>query len=192
MSNILFIEKKLRTDKLGMLYLSSIMKNAGHKVDMILDVGSGPNPLKNKNVVHLDINKLSDHVDIIADAENLPFRDDTFTIVYASHLLEHLFNPFQALTEFKRVAKKNVIVKIPSGDYEDHVHGMSPEHLYGWTETTFKQLLEKVFPNTKILGVLRYKKKFRGFKHKLETIKFYVSSLFWKNNELMAICEVEK
>lgn len=37
MSHVLFVEKKLRTDKLGMLYLSSIMKNSGHDVDMIQD-----------------------------------------------------------------------------------------------------------------------------------------------------------
>ena len=37
MSNVLFIEKRLRTDKLGMLYLSAVMKNAGHNVDMIQD-----------------------------------------------------------------------------------------------------------------------------------------------------------
>ena len=37
MSRILFLEKKLRKDKLGMLYLSSIMKSAGHDVDMIQD-----------------------------------------------------------------------------------------------------------------------------------------------------------
>ena len=35
--NILFIEKKLRADKLGMCYLSSILKKAGHNVDMIQD-----------------------------------------------------------------------------------------------------------------------------------------------------------
>jgi radical SAM superfamily enzyme YgiQ (UPF0313 family) len=34
---ILFVEKKLRTDKLGFLYLSSIIKNVGHSVDMIQD-----------------------------------------------------------------------------------------------------------------------------------------------------------
>jgi anaerobic magnesium-protoporphyrin IX monomethyl ester cyclase len=33
--NILFLEKKLRTDKLGMLYLSAIMKKAGHYVDLL-------------------------------------------------------------------------------------------------------------------------------------------------------------
>lgn len=34
---ILFVEKKLRTDKLGFLYLASILKRAGHTVDMIQD-----------------------------------------------------------------------------------------------------------------------------------------------------------
>ena len=35
MSSVLFVEKKLRTDKLGMLYLSSVLKLGGHNVDMI-------------------------------------------------------------------------------------------------------------------------------------------------------------
>lgn len=34
---ILFVEKKLRTDKLGILYLSAILKKHGHFVDMIQD-----------------------------------------------------------------------------------------------------------------------------------------------------------
>jgi anaerobic magnesium-protoporphyrin IX monomethyl ester cyclase len=32
---ILFLEKKLRTDKLGILYLSRVLKDAGHEVDLI-------------------------------------------------------------------------------------------------------------------------------------------------------------
>lgn len=35
--NILFVERKLRTDKLGILYLSAVLKKAGHQVDMIQD-----------------------------------------------------------------------------------------------------------------------------------------------------------
>lgn len=34
---VLFVEKKLRTDKLGMLYLSRLMKDAGHSVDLLQD-----------------------------------------------------------------------------------------------------------------------------------------------------------
>ena len=33
--NILFVEKKLRTDKLGILYLSRILKDVGHNVDLV-------------------------------------------------------------------------------------------------------------------------------------------------------------
>ena len=35
--NILFVENKLRVDKLGILYLSSVLKQAGHSVNMIED-----------------------------------------------------------------------------------------------------------------------------------------------------------
>ena len=34
---ILFLEKKLRIDKIGFLYLSSVLKNASYSVDMIQD-----------------------------------------------------------------------------------------------------------------------------------------------------------
>jgi radical SAM superfamily enzyme YgiQ (UPF0313 family) len=37
MAKILFVEEKLRTDKLGILYLSKMLKDAGHEVDMIQD-----------------------------------------------------------------------------------------------------------------------------------------------------------
>lgn len=35
MARIIFLENKLRTDKLGILYLSRILKDAGHEVDLI-------------------------------------------------------------------------------------------------------------------------------------------------------------
>lgn len=35
MSKIVFLENKLRTDKLGILYLSKILKDAGHDVDLV-------------------------------------------------------------------------------------------------------------------------------------------------------------
>lgn len=37
MSSVLFVEKRLRTDKLGMLYLSQILRSAGHTVNMVQD-----------------------------------------------------------------------------------------------------------------------------------------------------------
>ena len=155
---------------------------------LILDIGSGINPLKGKNIIHADIKKANDCLEVVADAQNLPFRDNSFEIVHASHVLEHLINPFQALTEFKRITKKIVIVKVPNASYEDCVYLLSPDHLFSWNVITLRQFLEKVFLKVKVLEDLRYKGESRGFKHKLATVKFYITSLFWKTNELMGVC----
>jgi len=51
---------------------------------------------------------------VLADAHYLPFKDGSFEVVKASHLLEHLKNPFKALDEMLRVATKELILKIPT------------------------------------------------------------------------------
>lgn len=42
---------------------------------------------------------------VCADAENLPFADNSFDVIYARALLHHLFNVPKALSEIKRVLK---------------------------------------------------------------------------------------
>jgi len=48
---------------------------------------------------------------VLADAHHLPFKDGSFELVKASHLLEHLRNPQKALDEMLRVATKEVVLK---------------------------------------------------------------------------------
>jgi len=50
---------------------------------------------------------------VLADAHYLPFKDESFEVVKASHTLEHLRDPFKALDEIMRVATKNMILKFP-------------------------------------------------------------------------------
>jgi hypothetical protein len=45
---------------------------------------------------------------VLADACYLPFKDGGFEVAKASHLLEHLRNPFKALDEVLRVATKGI------------------------------------------------------------------------------------
>ena len=52
-----------------------------------------------------------------ADALNLPFGDDSFDVVVAGEVLEHLTNPFKGLSELFRVAKERVIITLPIGEY---------------------------------------------------------------------------
>ena len=51
---------------------------------------------------------------VLADASHLPFKDGVFEVVKASHLLEHLRNPFRALEEILRVTTKEIVLKFPT------------------------------------------------------------------------------
>ena len=51
---------------------------------------------------------------IQADAENLPFKDDAFDVVFSSALLHHVENPKEILEEYKRVSKKFVVIIEPN------------------------------------------------------------------------------
>jgi ubiquinone/menaquinone biosynthesis C-methylase UbiE len=50
-----------------------------------------------------------------ADAEHLPFADKSFDVVISSHVLEHLPDFDQGFRELCRVARKRVIVALPTG-----------------------------------------------------------------------------
>ena len=51
---------------------------------------------------------------VLADAEYLPFKDGSFETVKASHVLEHLNNPFKAINEVLRVARKKALLSFPT------------------------------------------------------------------------------
>jgi ubiquinone/menaquinone biosynthesis C-methylase UbiE len=115
----------------------------------------------------------------------LPFKDNCFDIVHASHVLEHIETPLDALGELKRVSKKLVIIKVPNATYY-RVSYEDPDHLYTWTESTFKILLQRKFPRVK---VLTYQRTLPFERHsKIRTIKRLLLSVFLKNKELTAIC----
>ena len=53
-----------------------------------------------------------------ANAYELPFADDSFDVVFAHQLLQHLSDPVGALREMKRVAKPGGFVAVRDADYE--------------------------------------------------------------------------
>ena len=68
-----------------------------------LDVGCGMRKLE--GAIGVDYCRDSE-ADVIADAEHLPFRGETFESVHSQVLLEHLPNPFNGLKEQYRVLRK--------------------------------------------------------------------------------------
>lgn len=86
--------------------------------DVILEIGSGEGiqghilMKKSKLVILSDISfrrflKYKRPIFILCDAQYLPFREDTFSVVYVSNVLEHIKNRHQALYEIKRVLKND-------------------------------------------------------------------------------------
>lgn len=79
----------------------------------ILDVGSGA-WRRAPRVVNLDV-VAQPTVDVIADAQNLPFRSETFDFVCCSSALEHLLCPEKVVAEIHRALRPGgrIFVEIP-------------------------------------------------------------------------------
>lgn len=59
----------------------------------------------------------------IASATDLPYKDNSFDTVIASHVLEHIEDEELAITEMCRVASKRLLVVVPQGDVDAKNHG---------------------------------------------------------------------
>jgi ubiquinone/menaquinone biosynthesis C-methylase UbiE len=92
------------------------------KADLVLDLGCGTGLLMSKINAHyvgLDISKAliskalsKNHSNsfselVYGDADNLPFRDSVFNIIYAVTLIQNTPNPLTTITEMIRVSKKD-------------------------------------------------------------------------------------
>ncbi len=53
----------------------------------------------------------------VADAHDLPFADDSFDVVHAHQVLQHVGDPVQALREMRRVTRPGGIVAVRDSDY---------------------------------------------------------------------------
>lgn len=93
----------------------------------VLDVGSGDRPFPLATVLVDRLPRTQERVGgiatenptgtiarqgkplVVAELEKLPFADQSFDFVYASHVLEHVNNPMQAVSELARVAPRGYI-----------------------------------------------------------------------------------
>ncbi len=166
----------------------------------ILDAGSGSQDddyfhiyLDRPNVIHIDIVKTGFHIEAQCDIHNLPFLNNAFEIVHASHILEHICNPYLALAELKRVSKKYVIIKVPNAA---HYRGFfeNPDHIYSWTPETLEHLLSRFFEKVKIIQGYRFVRSpnQNRLKWRLSIFKTYLVALFFGKNEIIAICQKEE
>lgn len=83
----------------------------------------------------------------------IPFANNTFDLVIASEVLEHLEAPEKALQEVLRVSQRYVLISVPNepiwrvsnmlrGKYLSHL-GNTPGHIQHWSKSAFSRMLEK-------------------------------------------------
>jgi len=93
---------------------------------IVLDFGCGPAPSRERieewgaKWIGIDIRGSS--VSVKCDGHMLPFQENSFDIVLAQAVFEHLRNPFEAASEISRVCK-------PGGQFIGYVAFLEPFHM---------------------------------------------------------------
>ncbi len=116
---------------------------------LVLEVGSGGNPYYRANVLcdaYLDTVErfseklVTDRPIVLAEAEKLPFRDNSFDFVIASHVLEHSKDPKKFISEIQRVGRAGYI-EVPDAFMERLTN--YPFHMLEITDTDGVLLIRK-------------------------------------------------
>src|ERR1700678_49085 len=116
----------------------------------LLDVGCGPGTIT-ADLARLvsQVTAIEPSADVLAlasadaptkirfetgDVHALAYADDTFDVVHAHQVLQHLADPVQALREMRRVCKPGGIVAVRDGDYRAFAWYPDPPELDAWLE----------------------------------------------------------
>jgi len=117
----------------------------------ILNVGCDEDPVMLKyrfGAVNFDIyNHEKGTVDIVGDIRNMPFPDNSFDIVVAGDILEHIPDYMKAISELRRVYKEKLVITVPTIDYEikiGHRIGKEYQHRISHARHVWKPTYEEV------------------------------------------------
>lgn len=97
-------------------------------IEKILDLGCGSNKLKGS--IGIDKNKEC-NPDIVHDLNKFPypFKKNTFDVINARCILEHLLNTLDVLNELYRISKPNAIIKIIVPHFSSQGAWNTPSHV---------------------------------------------------------------
>lgn len=98
---------------------------------LFLSIGGGP-IRRSPHITNMNIGPYPD-VDLVSDAHNLPYHDETVDAIHCDAVLEHLHTPVKAVQEMQRVLKKGgkVLSVVP---FMQGYHGY-PHHYQNYTIT---------------------------------------------------------
>jgi SAM-dependent methyltransferase/uncharacterized protein YbaR (Trm112 family) len=103
-----------------------------------LHLGSGNVPCDDPRVVSFDVLPC-ENVDVVGEAEELPFVDDVFDLVDSGAVFEHLRDPLRAIKEVKRVTAPEGRYLIDTAFLQSY-HGF-PAHYFNMTPLAAESFL---------------------------------------------------
>ena len=124
-------------------YIKYIFKNSS---DVILDIGCGKNPYYHKfikgKVICFDM-YTAKKINVIGDADFLPFKSNFFDKVVCVNSFYYFKNPFNVICDISRILKKNgkFILILP---FFYPIHD-APIDKYRFTEHGLRNMLDKFF-----------------------------------------------
>lgn len=106
---------------------------------MALDCGAGQRDYLADHLIQIDVMPYP-NIDVLCDAQALPFADDSFELMLSFAVMEHIPNPFLAASEMMRVLKPGgaIYVDVPQIAVE---HGY-PSHYFNMTRFGLRKLFE--------------------------------------------------
>lgn len=100
---------------------------------------------------------------VAAHLYHLPYPDQAFPLVLCLEVLEHLFQPEQAVAELRRVTSGYLVASVPHEPWFRLANllraknvtrwGSDPEHLQHWGSGGFRRLLERAFCRAEVQPV---------------------------------------
>jgi ubiquinone/menaquinone biosynthesis C-methylase UbiE len=129
----------------------------------------------------LERNNAQDITILGYDGKKIPFEDDSFDLVYATHVLEHVTDLRGFLLELRRVARRFIYVEVPCElhlrtSYRALQTTLAIGHINSYTFRSFALTLE-----TSGLRIIRLE----VFDHKYEVYRF--QSAWWKASAKLAL-----
>lgn len=108
----------------------------------ILDLGCGK--LKHPGAVGIDSNPNTD-ADVIHDLDSTPypFEDDSFDVIVARHVLEHLERPLDVLSELHRISRDGALIHIVTPHFSSSTSWSDPTHKHHFTSRSFDYLTDE-------------------------------------------------
>jgi glycosyltransferase involved in cell wall biosynthesis/SAM-dependent methyltransferase len=115
----------------------------GERLPRVLNIGSGGEAARKMAAINVDVSA-DGKPDVVADARHLPFASESFTVVRASHVLEHIPQEeiLPTLREWRRVLHTDgaLHIAVPDAEvtFKEIIDGQTPKGApaYSLTEST--------------------------------------------------------